>query len=139
MSVDNERQQPTRKTPDRLGQAAVFGPVLAAFAMVTAGAVIMAYRLGDGVIYLQDRTISELTFFEVTSGAALGVLGAVLALGAAAFGAVGALIAAIIATCVGALGLILGSVVVIGVLTGPLLLVAAVGLLIKRHFWPDVI
>lgn len=118
---------------------AIFGPVLAAFAIVTSAAVMAAYRFGEGVIHLQGRTISELTFFEVTGGAAMGILGAVAGLGIAAVGAVGTLAAAMIGASIGIFGLILGSVVAIGVVTGPILLVTVVAILIKRKFWPDVI
>lgn len=124
---------------DRRRKVAVFGPALAAFSIATGAAAMAAYRFGEGVIYVGDRTISDLTFFEVTGNAALGVLGAVIALAAAAVGAVGALIATIVGVSVGFLGLVLGAVVAIGVVTGPVLLVTLVAILIKRRYWPDVI
>lgn len=118
---------------------ALMGPLTAAFALVVSAAVIAAYRFGEGVVYIGERTISEMNFIEVTSGTALGVLGALIGVVAAAVGAVLALIAAIIGAVVGATGVILGGLVVIGIVTGPVLLVVMIGMVIKRRYWPDVI
>lgn len=117
----------------------VFGAVSAGLAVVTAVAAIMAYGLGEGVIYIEEKTISELTFMELTGGTAAGIFGAVFALGMAAFGGIGTLVAAIVGAGFGVFGAIIGLVVAIGVVTGPLLLVAMIAILIKRRFWPDVI
>jgi len=125
--------------PSRIHQFAIFGPVLAAFGIVTLASAVAAYRFGEGVIHIEGQTFSDLTFFEVTGGAALSVLGAVFALAAAGVGAVGALVMAVIGASVGVFGLAIGAVVVIGVVTGPVLLVTVAAILIKRRFWPDVI
>lgn len=117
----------------------LMGPVAAAFAIVTVAAAIAAYRFGEGVVYIGERTISDLNVFEVTGGAALGVLGAIAGVGAAGVGAIAALVATIVGVSVGVLGLALGTLIVIGVVTGPILLVTMIGVLIKRRYWPDVI
>lgn len=118
---------------------ALMAPVTAAFALVVSAAVIAAYRFGEGVVYIGERTISEMNFIEVTSGTALGVLGALFGVVAAAVGAVLALCAAIIGAVVGAVGVVFGGLVVIGILTGPVLLAVMIGMMIKRRYWPDVI
>lgn len=139
MSQDPKQDRSQVTTTSQTWRLAIFAPVLAAFTIVTAVAAAAAYRFGDGVIYLQDRTISELTFFEVTGGVAMGVVAAVFGLGAAAIGAVGALVAAIIGASFGLFGLVLGGIVLIGVVTGPVLLITIIAILIKRRYWPDVI
>ncbi|WP_147303792.1 hypothetical protein [Parvularcula marina] len=131
---------PSGKTASSKGQAwSLIGPVTAAFALVVTAAAVAAYRFGEGIVYIGDRTISEMNFVEVTGGAALGVLGALASVGAAGLGAVVALVATIVATAMGALGVALGSLLVIGFVSGPILLVVVIGILIKRRYWPDVI
>lgn len=114
-------------------------PLVAGFCLLTAVAVMAAYQFGEGVVYINERTISDLNVFEVTGGAALGVLGVVAGLGAATVGTVGAIAAAVVGVSVGALGVAAGAVVVVGVVTGPLLLVGIIAWLVKRRYWPDVI
>lgn len=118
---------------------AVMGPMAAAFVLLTVATVVAAYRFGEGVVYIGDRTISDFNLFEVTGGAALGVLGMAAGLVAAALGAVTALMATIVSVAMGALGIVIGTLVVVGMVTGPILLVAVLGVLIKRRYWPDVI
>lgn len=118
---------------------AIAGPILTVFAILTAGVTIAAYRFGEGVIYLNDRTISDMNMFEVTGGAAVGVLGIIAGLAATIVGAVVALAATILGLSVGALGLALGVVVTVGVLTGPILLIGLIIVLVRRRYWPDVI
>lgn len=118
---------------------ALVGPLAVAFAIVVSAAVAAAYQFGEGVVYINDQTISDMSFFEVTGGTALGILGALVGVVAAAIGAVAALIATIVGISLGAVGLIGTAIVVAGIVTGPILLVTIIAVLIKRHYWPDVI
>lgn len=118
---------------------ALMAPVVMAFVVLTAGAVVAAYRFGEDVVFIGERTISDFSVWEVTGGAALGVLGAFVGLGAAAISAVAALVVAIVGSAVAVFGVALGAVVAIGVVTGPLLLIGLLAVIIKRRFWPDVI
>ncbi len=122
-----------------LRRAGLFASLTGAFVTVTAMAVFAAYRFGEGIIYIDDRTVSQLSLYELTGGAALGIIAAVAGVGVALVGAIATLVTAIIGLSVGALGLAIGAIIVIGVVTGPLLLIGFIAMLIKRRYWPDVI
>lgn len=140
-SIETEEQvtASNQETKSSMGNWALLGPITAAFAIVVSAAVVAAYRFGEGVVYIGDRTISDMNMFEVTGGAAVGVFGALIGLGAAAIGAVATLIAGIVGLLVGTLGMAVGFVIAAGVLTGPVLLVGLAVILVKRRYWPDVI
>lgn len=146
MTPSNDPQEPPsatdedRKRQQRRNHALVLVlPGLAVFGGLTAAVIVAAYRFGEDVVYIGDRTISDFTFLEVTGGAALGVVGAFVGLGAAAISAVAALVMTLVGGAMAVFGVALGAVVVVGVVTGPILLVMVLGVLIKRRFWPDVI
>ncbi|WP_031554435.1 hypothetical protein [Parvularcula oceani] len=111
----------------------------AIFAILTVSLTVAAYRFGEGVVYIDGRTISDFSLFEVTGGAAAGVVGLVIGLGAALVAIAAALIATVLSLGVAALGVGFGLFVTLGVVTGPILLALIIGVLIKRRYWPDVI
>lgn len=111
----------------------------AVFVLLTVSATVLAYRYGEGVVFVGDRTISELGFLEVTGASAAGVAGLAVGLGAAALAIVAALLAAALSVVLAVLGVGLGLFVTLGVVTGPILLAVIVGVLIKRRYYPDVI
>ncbi|WOI54011.1 hypothetical protein [Parvularcula sp. LCG005] len=117
----------------------ILGPIVTAFSLIVAAAAVIAYRFGEGVIYINDRTISELNALELTSGAAVGIVGAFIGVGAAAVGALVTLVAGVLSVGFGAFGIVVGMIVALGVVTGPILLIGLIGILIKRRYWPDVI
>lgn len=125
------------ETPRRRGGKLLVGA--AVFSVLTLALTIAAYRFGEGAVVINDRTISEMTFFEVTGASAVGVAGLALGLSAAALAVVAALIAAIVSVAIAVLGVGLGLFVTLGVVTGPILLAVMIGVLIKRRYHPDVI
>lgn len=114
-------------------------PALGTFAALTGVLVVAAYQFGEGIVFFNDRTISDMNFLEVTGGAALGALGAVVAIVLAAVSAILAVITAAIGVSVGTLGVVVALFVAVGVVTGPVLLIGIVAMMIKRRYWPDVI
>jgi hypothetical protein len=109
------------------------------FAGLTAAFTFAAYHFGDGVVFIGERTISDMTFFEVTGASAMGVAGVAVGLTAAGLALAAALIAGLISIVVAVLGLGLGLFVTLGFVMGPVLLAVIVGILVKRRYWPDVI
>ncbi len=114
-------------------------PALTAFGLFTIVAAVVAYKFGEGVLYINDRTISDLSLFEVTGGAAVGVLGLFTAIASAALGLVATFAAGLVGIGFGTLGIVAGTIIAIGVVTGPLLLLGLIVWAVKRHYWPDII
>lgn len=133
-TASREPASPVRSR--RFGKIALTGTV---FGLLTLSLVIAAYRFGEGVVYIDGRTISDLSLMEVTGGAAAGAVGLVVGLGAALLALAAAVLATGLSLILATLGVGLGIFVTIGVVSGPILLAIIIGVLIKRRYYPDVI
>ncbi|NNU16738.1 hypothetical protein HK107_10430 [Parvularcula sp. ZS-1/3] len=127
----------TERSPARIAHG--LGAAVGAFMVATLGLSIAIYLTGDSSLAEAGLVPSEMGMFEVTSAAAYGIASAVMSLVMGLVGMVTAAGAAIIGLAVGAVGIVGAVVVGLGIITGPLLLVAGIGVLIKRRFFPDVI
>ncbi|MBB4658275.1 hypothetical protein [Parvularcula dongshanensis] len=121
----------------RMRAALTTGSVV--FGILTVTLIVAAYRFGEGVVYIDGRTISDLSFLEVTGGAAAGAAGVLVGLGAALVGLVAAVLATVLSLALATVGVGFGLFLTLGVVTGPILLAVIIGVLIKRRYWPDVI
>jgi hypothetical protein len=139
MGIVMQEDQVAQSNSNRGVRFIVWGPAVGAACLVIAGVAIAAFRLGAGAVPEGLAHFQDADLVSLSSGAAIDVLAVIAGLGAAAIGAVTALIATIVGVSVGALGIALGGFIVLGVVTGPLLLVAIVAWAIKRRYWPDVI
>lgn len=128
-----ERDVPRARIAHGLGAA------VGAFLVGTLGLAVTFYITGDAAFGEGAMAQDQMNFFELTHAAAFGVASTVMSLLMGMIGMVTAAGAAIIGLAVGAVGIAGAVVVGLGVITGPLLLAAAIGLLIKRRFFPDVI
>ncbi|GGY54145.1 hypothetical protein [Parvularcula lutaonensis] len=115
------------------------GAAVGAFLVGTLGLAVTFYITGHAAIGETAVAVEELSFLELTNAAAFGVASTVVSLLMGLVGMVTAAGAAIIGLAVGAVGIAGALVVGLGVITGPLLLAGAIGILIKRRFFPDVI
>ena len=112
---------------------------LVGFAVLTVGLTVAMYQFGDGVVWVGDRTVSDMNPFEVTGAGAAGAAGLVVGVGALIVALVAALIATIASVAVALLGTGVGLFFAMGFALGPIFLAVILGVLIKRRYWPDVV
>lgn len=98
-----------------------------------------AYQWGDGVVYINDRSIGELQPWEVVGGVVIGIVGLIVGLIAGAIGLLIGLGAALLAISLAMLGIMSGVFIVAGIVLGPFLLLAAIILLVRRRTNPEVV
>jgi hypothetical protein len=91
-----------------------------------------AYTHGEGHIYIDGRTVSELEPWEVVGGVIIGIFGAIIGLAGGALGLIIGLAATVVAFALGLMGVAAGLFITAGVVLGPFLLIAAIILLMRR-------
>lgn len=109
------------------------------FLMIVAMGTYAAYQWGDGAIYIDGRSVSDLQPWEVVGGVIIGILGMIVGLAAGAVGLLIGLAATVLALALAMLGILSGLFITAGVLLGPFLLLAAVILLMRRKSQPEVV
>ena len=133
--TNSSSSQPARQARIAHGLGAAVG----AFLVGTLGIAITIYLTGGEMLAEGSSGAADLSLFEVTNAAAFSMASAVVSLVMGLIGMITAAGAAILGLAVGAVGVAGAVVVGLGVVTGPLLLAAAIGIVIKRRFFPDVI
>lgn len=101
------------------------------FGIVAAG-VWAVYHFGDGHIQIDGRGLDDLDFWEVVLGVVIGVVGAIIGVLGGLFGVIVGLGAALMALVLAAAGVAAGLFITAGVLLGPILLLAAIVMLVRR-------
>lgn len=138
--VEKDREQQAAAANMAAARLWVVGAsILGGFILAATALVVSAFKLGQGVLTVDREVSAHFSVWEVTSGAAMGVITSVIGLGAAVVGAVSALAAGIVAAVAAVFGGAAAIVVICGMVLGPLLLLGLIAILIKRRFWPDVI
>lgn len=132
-------QRITDRSPRPARIAHGLGAAVGAFFVGTLGIAITIYLTGGQALAEGTTPAADMSFFEVTNAAAFSMASAVVSLIMGLVGMITAAGAAIVGLAVGAVGIAGAIVVGLGVVTGPLLLAGAIGVLIKRRFFPDVI
>lgn len=115
------------------------GAAVGAFLVGTLGLSIVIYVAGGDTVAASPAAVDEMKLFEVTSAAAFGVASAVVSLMMGLIGVITATGATLLSLALGALGIVGALVIGVGIVTGPILLAIAIGILLKRRFYPDVI
>lgn len=115
------------------------GAAVGAFVVATIGLSIAIYLTGGETLASNDFAPHGMSFFEVTGQAAFGIASAVMSLVLGFVGVLTATVATIVSVALGALGIVGAVVVTAGVVTGPILMIGAIAILIKRRYFPDVI
>jgi hypothetical protein len=115
------------------------GAAVGTFFVATVAMAVGIYVGGGEDLAQRSAGADEFALFELTSSAAFSVASAVMSLIFGLVGFVTAAGAAVIGLAVGALGIAGAVVVTVGMVTGPVLILLAAGLLVKRRFFPDVI
>ena len=105
---------------------------LLCFVALVAAGVWAAYTYGDGHIYIDGRGMDELSPLEVVAGVVVGIIGAIVGILAGIVGVLIGLAAALLAILLALMGVATGLFITIGVLAGPILLLAAIIMLINR-------
>lgn len=135
MTDSSQAKRPARQAKIAHGLGAAVG----AFFVGTLAIAVTIYLTGGEVLADSHAAPADMSIFEVTNAAAFSMASAVVSLVMGLVGMITAAGAAIVGLAVGAIGIAGAVVVGLGVITGPLLLAAAIGVLIKRRFFPDVI
>ncbi|MEM1380143.1 MAG: hypothetical protein AAGH41_05915 [Pseudomonadota bacterium] len=130
-----------KETDDRRRSRIAYGlgAGVGAFVVGTVGLSLAIYLTGGETVAQSAVAVDEMGMFEVTSAAAFGVASVVISLVMGLIGLVTAAGTAVIGLAFGALGIAGAVVIGAGVVTGPILLAAALYIVIKRRFYPDVI
>ncbi|MEM0929013.1 MAG: hypothetical protein AAGI89_06960 [Pseudomonadota bacterium] len=115
------------------------GAAVGAFMIVTFAISVVVYATGSEIYAGAGSALAAPSFLDATSAAAFGVASGVVSLVLGMFGVLFGTVAAMLSVAFGAFGLMAGFVVAAGVFAGPLLLVAAIAVLVKRRYFPDVI
>lgn len=129
----------TDRKPSRAAIAQGLGAAVGSFLVGTLALSVIVTLTADRTLAEAGVVPGDLGMFEMTSGAAYGIASAVMALVMGLIGMITAGIAALFGLAIGAVGIAGAVVVGLGVVTGPILLVAGITILIKRRFFPDVI
>ncbi|GAB4531423.1 MAG: hypothetical protein Tsb0010_12810 [Parvularculaceae bacterium] len=116
----------------RAGNAAGWLIALLLVIGLFAAGVWAVYTYGEGNIYIGDRTVSELEWWEVAGALAAGVVALIIGLIGGLLGLIVGLFAAVVALAIGALGIFAGLFITTGVLLGPVLLLVLIILMIRR-------
>lgn len=128
------------KSEDRQAKVAHgLGAAVGAFVVGTIGLSVAIYVTGGQTAAANGFSGDEMGMFDVTTIAAVGMATAVIQLVMALIGMVTAMGTAIFGLAVGAIGIAGAVIVGAGIISGPILLLAGLVILIKRHFYPDVI
>ncbi|MEO1658356.1 MAG: hypothetical protein AAFR65_11580 [Pseudomonadota bacterium] len=115
------------------------GAAVGAFMIVTLAISVVIYATGGEVYASTEPTIGSFSFLDTTGAAAFGVASGVVSLVFGVFSVLFGTVAAMLSVAFGAFGLIAGFLLALGVFAGPVLLVGAIGVMVKRRFFPDVI
>lgn len=105
---------------------------LLVFISLVGAGVWAAYTYGDGYISINGAGLESLTFWEVTAGVAIGIIGAFIGILAGIAGVLIGLAAAFLSILLALAGIATGLFITIGVLAGPILLLAAIIMLMRR-------
>lgn len=116
----------------RAGNAAGWLIALLLVIGLFAAGVWAVYTYGEGNIYIDGRTVSELEWWEIAGALAAGVVALIIGLIGGLLGLVVGLFAAVVALAIGALGIFAGLFITAGVLLGPILLLVLIILMIRR-------
>lgn len=127
----------TEKRRARIAHGA--GAAVGAFFVATLVIAVGITLTGGEQLAEAGSSTPGMGMFEATTTAAYGLAAAVMSLTMGLAGMITATGAAIISLAIGAIGIAGAVIVGLGVVTGPVLLAAAIGLFIKRRFYPDVI
>lgn len=134
------RQKATAPEDKRLGRIAHgAGAAVGAFLVSTLVIAVAIVVTGGPEVGEIAQTGQGVGFVEATATAAYGLAATIVSMSVSLLTMVTATGAAIIGLAVGAIGIIGAVVVGVGVVTGPVLLAIAIGVFIKRRFYPDVI
>ncbi|MGV6802336.1 MAG: hypothetical protein ACWA5L_10480 [bacterium] len=129
-------EYPHQNVPKIRGQAGQGSVLMISFItllILTAIGVWAAYAYGDGAIYIDGKTVSEMQPWEVIGGVVAGIFGLILALILGTIGLIIGIIALILALLLAAAGVAVGLFVSVGTALGPFLLIAAVILLLRKN------
>ncbi|MEO1042278.1 MAG: hypothetical protein AAFX52_08310 [Pseudomonadota bacterium] len=129
----------TDVTEQRSRMAHGAGAAVGAFVVVTVAISAVVYVMGLEVYAGGDAPLASVSFLDTTSAAAFGVASGVVSLVLGLFGVLIGTVAAMLSVAFGTLGLAAGFLVAAGVFAGPVLLVAAIAVVVKRRYFPDVI
>ena len=134
--MTHRNSQPPMRRPNI---AHGLGAAVGAFLIGTLGIAVTIYLTGGETLADGGSSSGAMNLFEVTNAAAFSMASAVVGLVMGLIGMITATGAAIVGLAAGAAGVAGAVVVGLGVITGPLLLATAIGIVIKRRFFPDVI
>ncbi|MEE4208339.1 MAG: hypothetical protein V2I43_03620 [Parvularcula sp.] len=115
------------------------GAAVGTFFIATVAMAVAIYVTGSDHAGMQHAATSDFALFELTSSAAFSVASAVVSLVVGLIGLVTAAGATVMGLAVGALGVVGAVIVTVGMVSGPVLILFAIGILVKRRFFPDVI
>ncbi|MEM7739783.1 MAG: hypothetical protein AAF225_03165 [Pseudomonadota bacterium] len=115
------------------------GAAVGAFVVVTVAISAVVYVMGLDIYAGGEAPLASVSFLDTTSAAAFGVASGIVSLVFGLFGVLIGTVAAMLGVAFGTLGLAAGFLVAAGVFAGPVLLVIAIGLMVKRRYFPDVI
>lgn len=134
--VDNSKTD-VAKQRSRIAHGA--GAAVGAFMIVTFAISLVVYTTGNSVFAGSEVAVGTPNFLDTTGTAAYGVASGVVSLVFGIFGVLFGTVAAMLSVAFGAFGLVVGFVLAAGIFAGPVLLVGAIAVLVKRRYFPDVI
>ncbi|MEM9810205.1 MAG: hypothetical protein AAF788_03170 [Pseudomonadota bacterium] len=135
MTVNKNSEECLRRSRIAHGAGAAVG----AFIVATLGLAVGIYAMSQGSQLADLEAVGSVDVFAVTSYAAFGVASAILGFVVGLFSLAGVTLAAFFSIVIGTLGLALGMLIAVGVITGPLLLIGAIVVLVRRRYYPDII
>ncbi|MCQ8184187.1 hypothetical protein [Parvularcula maris] len=132
--------KPTENAMSRRTQMARgAGAAVGTFIIATVALALTVTLTGNTELVHGGEAAAGQGFIQMTSAAAFSIASAVMSLVMASVSFVTAAGATVLSLAFGAAGIVGAAVVGLGVVTGPVLLIAAIVILVKRRFFPDVI
>ena len=128
--------EPIKRHAQMGGSTTLTITLLLFIALVGCGTWAVYNFAEESTFVIGDSTLEDLALWEVVGGVAIGVIAAILGILAGLVGIVIGLVAAALSIALSLLGTAIGLFVVAGVLAGPILLLAAVIILINRSSRP---
>jgi hypothetical protein len=135
--MTEQQRQPTSNRRSDIAKGA--GAAVGTFIVATIALALVVTLTGNTGLVEGGEVAAKGGFVEITSAAAFSIASAVMSLVMAVVSFVTAAGATVLSIAFGAAGIIGAAVIGIGILTGPVLLIGAIAILIKRRFFPDVI
>ena len=128
--------EPIKRHAQTGGSTTLTITLLLFIALVGCGTWAIYNFAEESVLVVGNQTLEELELWEVVGGVAIGLIAAILGILAGLVGIVIGLIAAALSIALSLLGTAIGLFVVAGVFAGPVLLLAAVIIMINRSSRP---